>query len=160
PRRRSGRSSARVWTACGRPSDRSRIPSRKDGPVPLHLLRLQPDVPSLPRDVRLFLREADRRIERFRRARRIPDFVPSHFPTAFPGASAALLALGGADPLSGHWFCEWGSGLGVVACLAAMLGFEARGIEVEGELVDAARRLAGDFGLPVEFARGSFIPSG
>src|SRR5205807_1827137 len=33
-------------------------------------------------------------------------------------------------------------------------------IEIEGELVDAARQLAGDFGLPVQFVRGSFIPPG
>jgi hypothetical protein len=122
----------------------------------LLVLRLQPDAPALPRDVRLFFREADRRIERFRRARRIPGFVPSDFPMAY----VALRALEGADLVPGPWFCEWGSGFGVVACLAAMLGFEARGIEVEGDLVDAARRLAGDFGLPVEFARGSFIPAG
>jgi hypothetical protein len=31
---------------------------------------------------------------------------------------------------------------------------------VEAELVEAARRLADDFGLPVEFFRGSFIPRG
>ena len=48
----------------------------------------------------------------------------------------------------------------MVACLAAMLDFDACGIEIEGELVDAARRLAGDFALPVEFVRGSFIPEG
>src|SRR5207253_2465060 len=48
----------------------------------------------------------------------------------------------------------------VVACLAAMLEFDACGIEVEDELVEAARLLADDFGLPVEFVRGSFIPSG
>jgi hypothetical protein len=48
----------------------------------------------------------------------------------------------------------------VVACLAAMLGFDACGIEVEPELVDAARELADDFELPVEFTCGSFIPAG
>src|SRR5204863_9424486 len=38
--------------------------------------------------------------------------------------------------------------------------FAARGLEVRGRLVRAARRLAADFDLPAEFARGSFIPSG
>src|SRR5262249_52628989 len=42
--------------------------------------------------------------------------------------------------------------------LAALLGFEAWGIEVERGLVHRARRLAADFDLPVEFACGSFIP--
>jgi hypothetical protein len=41
-----------------------------------------------------------------------------------------------------------------------MLDFDAHGIEIEGELVDEARRLAADFDLPVEFVRGSFIPEG
>src|SRR5262249_33762850 len=71
---------------------------------------------------------------------------------------AALRGLEASDPSPGRWFCEWGSGLGVVSCLAAMLGFEARGIEAEGDLVAAARRLASDFVLPAEFARGNYIP--
>jgi hypothetical protein len=41
-----------------------------------------------------------------------------------------------------------------------MLDFDACAIEIEGELVDAARQLPDDFGLSVEFIRGSFIPSG
>jgi hypothetical protein len=41
-----------------------------------------------------------------------------------------------------------------------MLDFDACGIEIEGELVEATRRLADDFGLPAEFVRGSFIPPG
>ena len=41
-----------------------------------------------------------------------------------------------------------------------MLDFDACGIEIEAELVDAARQLAADFDLPVEFVRGSFIPTG
>src|SRR5262249_54054142 len=41
-----------------------------------------------------------------------------------------------------------------------MLDFDACGIEIEGELVDAAQQLADDFGLPVEFIRGSFIRKG
>jgi protein-L-isoaspartate O-methyltransferase len=57
-------------------------------------------------------------------------------------------------------FCEWGSGFGVVAALAAMLEFDVCGIEIEGELLDASRQLAEDFDLPVDLVHGSFIPEG
>ncbi len=41
-----------------------------------------------------------------------------------------------------------------------MLKFRAYGIEIERGLVDASKRLVDDFGLPVEFVHGSFIPPG
>jgi len=60
----------------------------------------------------------------------------------------------------GRSFCEWGSGQGVVAMMAASLGWDATGIEVEPALVRASRCLAADAGLPVEFVTGSFVPEG
>jgi hypothetical protein len=41
-----------------------------------------------------------------------------------------------------------------------MLDFDAIGIEIDDDLVDAAQQLADDFELPVEFIRGSFLPAG
>ena len=111
---------------------------------------------ALPADVRAFLREADRRIERFQRDCHVPGFVPSDF----AGAYGVLHSLAESGLARGNLFCEWGSGFGVIACLAAMLDFDAHGIEIESELVDSARRLAADFDLPVEFVCGSFIPRG
>ena len=108
-----------------------------------------------PADVRLFLREAHRRIECFREDCRIPGFVPSNYAAAY-----CLLRRLAADTQPGRLFCEWGSGFGVVACMAAMLEFDAFGIEIEPELVNAAQQLAADFDLPVEFVCGSFIPPG
>jgi hypothetical protein len=110
----------------------------------------------LPTEVQTFLREAEVRIEQFQRDCRVPAFIPSDYVRAY----TVLRALSEATVAPGPLFCEWGSGFGVVACLAAMLGFDAHGIEIEAELVDAARCLAGDFDLPVEFICGSFIPAG
>ena len=110
----------------------------------------------VPVDVQKFLLEAERRIERFQRSSPIPGFVPSDFATAYlflRGLAESVLA-------PGDRFCEWGSGFGVVTCLASMIGYSACGIEIEGDLVDEARRLATDFDVPVEFVRGSFIPPG
>jgi hypothetical protein len=109
---------------------------------------------ALPCDVRSFLREAERRIDRFQLTCQIPGFVPSEFEFAYN----VLQALASAAPTFGGLFCEWGSGFGVVACLAAMLDFDACGIEIEGNLVEAAEQLASDFDLPVKFVCGSFIP--
>jgi hypothetical protein len=119
-------------------------------------LKLPIDEAALPHDVSVFLREAERRIERFQLTSPVPGFVSSDFARAY----RVLRALAAAELAPGGLFCEWGSGFGVVACLASLLDFGAFGIEIEGELVDAAQQLAGDFGLPVEFVRGSFIPRG
>jgi hypothetical protein len=109
---------------------------------------------ALPADVRALLREAATRIRRFQRERRVPGFVPSDHESVYH----ALRALTSGDLISGDQFCEWGSGFGVVTCLAAMLGLDARGIEIEAQLTDAAQELADDFGLDAEFVQGSFIP--
>ncbi len=112
----------------------------------------------LPDDVVAFLHEADSRVSQFVRnsAIRVTGFVPSDFVTVYH----ALRAITEANLALGTSLCEWGSGFGVVASLAAMLGFQVCGIEIERDLVDASRRLADDFGLPVEFVHGSYVPSG
>lgn len=109
-----------------------------------------------PERVADFLAESDRRIDAFRNDNVIPGFVPSDYSKAYSALRAA--ARTGVAP--GRAFCEWGSGFGVVACLAEMVGFEAVGIEVESRLVDHAKQLATDFRLGTRFVRGSFIPEG
>lgn len=122
--------------------------------MPLINLELAVAKPRVPADVRAFLREAVRRVHRFHREHHAPAFVPSNYGAVY----ATLHTLAEADLAPGTGFCEWGSGLGVVACLAAMLGFDACGIEIEPELIEESRQLAEDFGLPVEFVQGSYIP--
>lgn len=107
-------------------------------------------------EVRRFLRDAERRIDRFQTAARVPAFVPCDYATAY----TVLRALVDGALTRGSRFCEWGCGFGVVVDLAAMLEFDACGIEIEGTLVDEARRLAEDYDLPVEFVHGSFVPPG
>jgi hypothetical protein len=124
--------------------------------MPLRDLAVSLPADELPTAVADFIREAERRIEQFQDDCCVAAFVPSNF----TGAYRLLRALAASGDLRGRQFCEWGSGFGVVAGLAAMLGFDSTGIEVEGELVTEARKLADDFGLPVTFSRGSFLPRG
>ena len=121
-------------------------------------IEISPNGSVLPDDVVAFLREADLRVSQFARNGpiRVTGFVPSDFKTVYH----ALRAITEANLAPGTSLCEWGSGFGVVASLAAMLEFTACGIEIERDLVDASRRLAEDFGLAVEFVHGSFIPPG
>jgi hypothetical protein len=124
--------------------------------MPLRNLPRPGPVGPVPTDIRAFLRQADRRIRRYHRRHRNSAFVPCNF----AGAYGILQHLAAQAAAAGTLFCEWGSGFGVVTCLAALLEFDAYGIEVDSTLVRASRRLAADFDLPVEFARGSYIPTG
>jgi hypothetical protein len=124
--------------------------------MPLRDLDLSPSDDPIPVDVARFIREADQRIDIFQDACRVPGFVPSDYSTAY----RVLRAVAESGLPRGRQFCEWGSGFGVIACLAAMLDFDSCGVEVESILVEEARKLADDFELPVEFAAGSYVPRG
>ena len=56
-------------------------------------------------------------------------------------------------------FLEWGSGLGVVTIMAASLGYDAYGIELEPELITRSRELAERYCPRAKFVQGNFIPS-
>ena len=112
----------------------------------------------LPGNVVAFLREAELRVSQF--VRNSPDCVTGFVPSDFVTVYRSLRAITEANLAAGTSLCEWGSGFGVVASLAAMLEFQVYGIEIERVLVNASRRLADDFCLPVEFVHGSFVPSG
>jgi predicted O-methyltransferase YrrM len=113
---------------------------------------------ALPDDVVQLLAEARRRIdemdEQFRTS--IPAFVPSDFEAEY----RALEFIQNKRITTGQRFIEWGSGIGVVTCLASRLGFDAVGIEVEAPLVEMAEQLAGDLGIAAQFVCGSFVPAG
>lgn len=81
-------------------------------------------------------------------------FVPADFRRVY--AALDVIYTAGLAPT--EQMCEWGSGFGIVAALAAQIGFEARGIEIERDLVEQAEEFVAAHDLEVEFAHGSFIP--
>ena len=112
----------------------------------------------LPDHICAYLLEADQRVSEFIRNPyvQVGGFVPCCFETV----CRTLMAIEELSLAPGNLFCEWGSGFGVVASVAGMLGFDACGIEIDRDLHDAATELAEDFDIPVEFINGSFIPAG
>ncbi len=97
-------------------------------------------------------RERWRRFDREVRRGRWHPFVPADHQRAL----RTLLSL--REP--GRLFLEWGSAMGVITIMADLLGFEAYGIELDGELVAVARELARKHGSGARFAQGSFLPAG
>jgi len=105
-------------------------------PSGLQLVREQWDDVPIPEAIQRFLREAQTRID----GGDWPEcFVPSDY-------AAVYQALAQIEPPPRR-VLEWGCGLGVVAGLAAMLGWEAEGVEQSRILAGEARALMSDFGL-------------
>jgi len=117
---------------------------------------IEPASGPLPDRVVAFLADAEARIDRYyERPGHVPGrgFIPSDYQLGY----RSLVAVQRAHP-DARRFCEWGSGFGVVTGLAAMLEFESHGIEVDAELISAARSLLADHGLDADIVHGSFIP--
>lgn len=113
---------------------------------------------TVPDAIAVLLADAQRRLEEYdaRFQASIPAFVPSDFELVYH----ALAWIDATQLSAGRRFLEWGSGIGVVSCLAAQLGFDAVGIEIEPPLVAIAEALAADHGIDVEFSCGSYVPYG
>jgi len=86
----------------------------------------------------------------------IPAFVPSDFELVH----FALCEIHASNLATGRRFIEWGSGIGVVTCLAACVGFDAAGIEIEPKLIAIAKKIADEHEIAADFVCGSFIPDG
>ena len=99
----------------------------------------------LPEPAAAFVAEALRRAE----AIDCFDFVPSNHRVLH-----SIL-----DALPRGRLCEWGSGIGIGVGLAEMLGFDARGIEIDPALSAASRELLADFGLAAVIETGSYLDS-
>jgi hypothetical protein len=113
---------------------------------------------ALPNAVARLIADAQRQVEAFsnQHAASVPAFVPSDFELVYRG----LAAIQSQRLAAGQRFIEWGSGFGVITCLAETLGFDAVGIEIEPQLVELADALAAEHGIAAQFARGSFLPPG
>jgi len=113
----------------------------------------------LPARVSALIEEADKRLDHLfesNRNRRVPRFLPSDPVLLY----RALDFLTKNDLPPGRVFCEWGSGFGVGAGLAALLGYKSYGLEIEEDLVVLAKELAGDLDIEVENLCTSYFPEG
>jgi hypothetical protein len=128
--------------------------------LPLAAVQLELDFSEpIPSRIELFLADATTRIDEFVDEHRddpAAGFVPSDYGLVYRGLRA--LRDGMPALMAGELFCEWGSGLGIVASMAAMLGFDAIGIELEPRLANASQTLINAHRLPVRVIQGSFIP--
>lgn len=113
---------------------------------------------AIPTNVAMLLADAKTQIDLLEDDSRasIPAFVPSDFELVY----RALSAIKAGNLTTGRRFLEWGSGNGVVTCLAVLLSFDAAGIEIEPKLVRLANELAEKNRIAAQFACGSFVPIG
>jgi predicted O-methyltransferase YrrM len=121
-------------------------------------VQIEPRLGPLPDDVAALVADANRRVQRF--DEEFPASIPAFVPSDYELVYRALESVQELRLATGRRFLEWGSGIGVVSCLAAQVGFDAVGIEIEPPLVEIARSLAADHGFDVQFACGSYVPDG
>lgn len=127
--------------------------------MPLTEIELDLPKADLSVEIQEFLQEANRRCDAFFESgafKKLPRFLPADY----AAVCAVFQHLGANHPLLGNRFCEWGSGLGTATCLAALLGFEAYGVEIEPDLVRHSRKIANDCQLEATFLNCSFLPEG
>lgn len=112
----------------------------------------------LPQEAVRLIQESERRWEQLfaRQHSPFPRFLPSDAARVF----AALDYVTRHGLTLGRVFCEWGSGLGTATCLAALLGYEAYGLEIEPELAALSREIARELAIAVEILCTSYIPEG
>lgn len=113
----------------------------------------------LPEAVTRFIEEADLRYDQYHAAglqRRYPRYVPSEPAQVY----SALKAVSDRGLPLGESFIEWGSGFGVATGLAALLGYEATGIEIQPDLIEKAEALLDSQGIEAAFINCSYLPEG
>ena len=115
--------------------------------------------PEVPDSFASLIQDAEDRWDKFwaqKLNKRYPRYVASEPSQVY----AALKHVRDEGLAPGERFIEWGSGFGVATSLAAQLGFEATGIELEDGLVEIAESLAEKHQTGAEFIATTYIPEG
>ena len=113
------------------------------------------DLP-VPRFVDCFIRDAEDRAEGYGDRAGKGLFVPGDGRYAFQ-ILQWLLRTKAVCP--GAAFLEWGSGQGMATILAALLGYDAVGVEIDAELVKESRELAARYDVKARFEHGTYDAS-
>ncbi len=127
--------------------------------MPVQEIYLDLPTDPLPDQIRNFLEAADKRCDEVfdtGKNKTMPSFIPADYELVY----RAIKELNEKHTLLGNRFCEWGSGIGTATCTAALLGFEAHGVEIEPELVKRSRELASQHQIEANFIESSFLPEG
>ena len=122
-------------------------------------IEYEAESPEVPEPFASLIQDADERWEKFwaqKLNKRYPRYVASEPAQVY----AALKHVRDEGLALGERFIEWGSGFGVATSLAAQLGFEATGIELEDGLVEIAESLAEKHQTGAEFIATTYIPEG
>ena len=115
--------------------------------------------PEVPEPFASLIQDADDRWDKFwaqKLNKRYPRYVASEPAQVY----AALKHVRDEGLALGERFIEWGSGFGVATSLAAQLGFEATGIELEDGLIEIAESLAEKHQTGAGFIATTYIPEG
>ena len=113
----------------------------------------------VPPDIATLVLEADQGMDNYYDAGKNkgnPNIVPCD-PTLFYKALAYITQK---DIPIGRVFCEWGSGFGYCGCLAAKLGYDSFGVELDEKLVAYSEKFAKTRGLDVTYLTTSYFPEG
>ena len=127
--------------------------------MPIEEIDLKIERKKLPEKVKNYLRDANKLIDELfetERNRKIPQFIPCNDELLYHW----LAAIKTSELCLGKVYCEWGSGYGVGACLASLLGYESYGIEIEKSLTEASRKLAEDSNIAVTIIERDYMPEG
>lgn len=132
---------------------------RKGAGIPSGLERVEipPEAGDLPvpNFIDCFIRDAEDRAETYGAQPGKGLFVPGDYRYAFQVIQWLLRT---ARLVKGASFLEWGSGQGMVAILASLLGLDAAGVEIDEKLVWESRELAARYDTLVRFEHGSYDP--